>query len=157
VNEVIAAFVGRCRTAVARREILQEFNSGTRCCPQRRYAQPSPEDVVQVLLFGTVVLALADNLHPQQVAIEMKARIGVGHGNSRMVDSEEQPIAPVPLRQSLICGELQDFQGVAVRILEIKRLDAGCLTCSSPAGVGAQRMHAESCSYVAIGRRGPYR
>ena len=55
----LALQIERRRPAVTRRQILEQFDPGTRGCSKRRDAQPGAEDVVQVLLLDVVVLAFA--------------------------------------------------------------------------------------------------
>lgn len=70
----------------------------------------APKHVVQVLLLGVVVFALADDLHPERVVIEPQRLVGVADDDRGVIDPEEQPIGAMPSREPLVGGELQDFQ-----------------------------------------------
>src|SRR5579885_1363937 len=78
-----------------------------------------------MLLLGSVILALSGHAQAEQVAIEPQAGFGIGDRNGGVVYSEEQTIAlPVPFGIPFVFGELQDFERMLVRILEIERLDS---------------------------------
>src|SRR4051812_34568347 len=64
VNQVIGLLLRRKWTPVARGQVFEELDSWPRCCPQRRNAQARAENIVEAFLLGTVILALAGDLHP---------------------------------------------------------------------------------------------
>src|SRR5437762_1668787 len=85
-------------------------------------------DLVQVLLLGPIVLALALHLESQEIAIEAEARRRVAGDDRRVVDAEEQPAGrSLPLGVALPGRELQDLQHMAVRVLEVEGADAAGL------------------------------
>src|SRR2546427_5369308 len=84
--------------------------------------------VVQVLLFGPIVLALSGDVHSEEVAVELDASVGVPHHDGGMVDAEKQLVAgmgAVPLLQTLVRRELQHLYRMPIGILEVERRDAG--------------------------------
>ena len=112
VHEVVNTSVRSERPPVAGGEVLEELDGRAGGRPQGRDPEPSPEDVVQVLLLGSVVLALADDAHAERVAIEPQARFRVGHHDRRVVDAEEEPFGRRRQRASpLPARELQDLEG----------------------------------------------
>src|SRR5262245_21077552 len=94
--------------------------------------QARAEHVVQVLLLGTVVLALPCRLHAQDVAIKLETLLRARNHDRGMVDAEKSSILALPSGISLSWREINDFQIVPVRITEIKRADAG--GCLVPVG-----------------------
>src|SRR6266536_3774474 len=81
--------------------------------------------IVQMLLLGSVVLALSGHMHSEQVAIELDASVGVPHHDCRMVNAEKQPVCrAVPLLQALVRRKLQHLHRVPIWILEVERRDA---------------------------------
>jgi hypothetical protein len=123
VDQVVHPSFLRVGATVARRQILQKLDSRTRRRPQRGNSQAGPEYVVEPFLFRAEVLAFAGDLHPQAVAIEPQAGLGIGHDDRSVVDTQEQAFCRyVPLGRTLFRREPQDFERMAVRIAEVERL-----------------------------------
>jgi len=64
VRDVVRAEIGRGGPAVARRQILEQFDAGPLACAKRRNSKPGTEYVIQMLLLDVVVLAFASDLRP---------------------------------------------------------------------------------------------
>src|SRR5438270_3497788 len=77
VDQVVRALVRRIEPPIARREVLEQLDARTMSGVKRRDAQSRTEHVVEVLLLGTVVLALAHHREPEPVAVEAEARLRV--------------------------------------------------------------------------------
>src|SRR6266567_9574778 len=108
VNDVACLFVRWERPSVARCQILQQFNSRSSCAAQRSDTQMGTKHIVQMLLLGSVVLALSGHMHSEQVAVEPDAGVGIPHHDCRMVNAEKQPVCgAVPLLQTLVWRKLQ--------------------------------------------------
>ena len=81
--------------------------------------------IVQALLLGSVVGAVASHAKPKRVPIEPQARVRIGDDNRRVVDAEKQPaFGCLPLRVAFAGGELQDLERMTVGVLEVERLDS---------------------------------
>ncbi len=125
VNDVACLFVRGNRPSVARCQILQQFDPRSASAPQCRNAQVSAKHVVQVLLLGSVVLALSGHMQAEQVAVELNAGFGIPHHNCGMVDAEKELVASaVPLLRPLIGRKLQHLNRMPIWILEVERRDA---------------------------------
>ena len=98
IPEVIRLTIVGWGSAAGRREILEKLDTGPLLSPQGRDAQMSAENVVEVLLLGSVVLADTADSHAEQIAIEMQARLGVGDDYCRVVDSQEESATSLPLQ-----------------------------------------------------------
>src|SRR5215510_7091611 len=86
------------------------------------------EYVVQVLLLVTVVFTFTGNVQSQEIAIELDAGIRIAHDNRRVIDPQEEFVRGlVPLGQSLVRRELQDFHRMSVWVLEVERRDSRCI------------------------------
>src|SRR5207249_5716256 len=70
VREVVGAESGGDRSAVARREVLEELDARARSRSETGNAEPRPEHVVQMLLLGAEILALACDRESEGVAIK---------------------------------------------------------------------------------------
>src|SRR5206468_211628 len=123
-NDVACLFVGWERPSVARGKILQQFNPRSACAAQRSDAQVGAKHIVQMLLLGSIVLALSGHMHAEQVAVELNAGVGVRHHYCCMVDTEEQLFRwTVPLLQAFVRRELQHLNRMPIWILEVERRD----------------------------------
>src|SRR5215469_17283968 len=86
------------------------------------------EDVAQMFLLGTVVFALADDPHAQQIAVEVKACFGVVHRNGGVINPEEELVGgPMPFVGSLVRRELQNLKRMTIRVSEIESFDSRCV------------------------------
>ena len=117
VHQVVRPLVGGIGPAVARGQVLEELDARAGGGAEAGDVQPGALHVVQVLLLGPEVHALAGHPEAEHVAVERQARLGVAHHDGGVVDAEEQPVARrVPLRIALVRRELQDLERVAVGI-----------------------------------------
>ena len=98
--------------AVARREVLEELDARARRRAQRRDAQARAEDVVQVLLLGAVVLALAGDAQAERVAVEARG--------SRSVSPTTMAVWSMPRKSSSV-GAASCAIALARREREISR------------------------------------
>src|SRR5689334_2875529 len=79
------------------------------------------EDVVQALLLGTIVLTFSCHMHPEQVTVELKARLGIADNDGSVIDAQEQPaIRFVPLRIAFALWEPEDLERMSIGITEVK-------------------------------------
>src|SRR3954447_11080426 len=125
VDQVAGLLLRRKWTSVARRQVFEKLDARARRGPQRSDAQACAENVVEPLLLGTVILALARDLHPQPVPIELQAGLCVSNDDRGVIYSQKQAIRRgVPLRIALARREPQDLQRMPVRIAKIERADA---------------------------------
>src|ERR1700747_1321216 len=92
VNNVACLFVRWERPSVARCQIFQQFNSRSACGAQSSDAQSGSKHIVQMLLLGSIVLALSGHMHSEQVAVELDTGVAVPHYDCCMVDTEKQLI-----------------------------------------------------------------
>src|SRR5262249_2391066 len=87
-------------------------------------AQARAENVVQVLLLGSEVLALSSDPQAERVTVEVDAPLGVRHYDRRVVDAEEKSIGVYrPLGGALVGWKLKYLERLAVRGLEVERGD----------------------------------
>src|SRR5438270_7640557 len=92
---------------------------------QRGDSQMGAKDVIQMLLFGTVVLARTGHAHSQGVPVEMQTPFGITHYDGGVIDTEEQSsVGVVPLRQAFARRKGEHLEIVAVRVTEIKCFDS---------------------------------
>src|SRR6516225_1814887 len=96
VRQVIGSRVFGDVAAIARHEVLQQLDAGTVRRTKTGDAQVRAEDVVQVLLFLSVVFACAGDVDAELVAIEGEARVSVADCDRSMVDAEEQLRSMLP-------------------------------------------------------------
>src|SRR6516164_2105817 len=79
-----------------------------------------------MLLFGAIVFTFARDLAPECVAVELQAGIRVADNDRRVINPEKKVAGGLmPFRGAFVRRELQNFKWVAVRVLEIKRPNAG--------------------------------
>src|SRR5438132_1717486 len=111
--------------AGGRRHVFQKLDARPMLGAQRGDSQMGAKDVIQMLLFGTVVLARTGHAHSQGVPVEMQTPFGITHYDGGVIDTQEQSSAGVvPLRQALARGKGEHLEIVAVRVTEIKRFDS---------------------------------
>src|SRR5204863_9556789 len=89
VDQVIGLLLRRKRTPIARRQVFEKLDAGPRRGPQRGDAQPGAENIIEAFLLGTVVLALAGDLHPQPVSIKTQAGLCVCNDDRGVNYSQE--------------------------------------------------------------------
>src|SRR5215831_11172309 len=65
VDQVVGLLLRRIGAAVARRQVFEKLDARPRRGAQRGDAQPRPEDVIEALLLGPVVLALPGHFHAE--------------------------------------------------------------------------------------------
>jgi len=70
-DEVVGPDVRRKRSPVARRQIFKELDRGPLGRAQRGDPEPGARDIVQPLLFRPVILAAADDMQAEGVAVEL--------------------------------------------------------------------------------------
>jgi len=86
------------------------------------------ENVVQMFLFRTVIIAGPGDGKPKTVAIKSQAFLRVAYAYGCVIDAKEKFAGlrqVAPFLQSLAIGELQYFKDVVVEILEVECLDTG--------------------------------
>jgi len=111
--------------AVPRAQVLQKFDSRTGGCTQRGDAEMSSEDVIEVFLFRSKILAFPRHPQAQQSTIKLQATVGVGNGDGRVIDTEKKSIIrTMPFGIAFSFGKPQDFQGVFVGVFEVEGFDA---------------------------------
>src|SRR5215470_12517902 len=87
----------------------------------------SAEDVVQVLLLSSEVLALTGHLESERVAVEPQALLGVAYDYGGVIYAQEQFVRWLaPLCCSFVGRKLQNLERVTVRVFEVERFDSGC-------------------------------
>src|SRR5262245_47036701 len=91
VHQIVRTLVARIGPAVARVLVLQELDPRARGCAKAGDVQPGARHVVQPLLLGPEVHALARHPETQSVAIEREAAPGVVDHDGGVVDPEEEP------------------------------------------------------------------
>src|SRR6516225_10113396 len=96
VCQVIGSRVFGDVAAISRHEVLQQLDAGTLRRTKTGDSQVRAEDVVQVLLFLSVVFACAGDVDAELVAIEGEARVSVADCDRSMVDAEEQLRSMLP-------------------------------------------------------------
>src|SRR5947207_2794635 len=115
----------RKRTASGGSHVFQKLDARPMLGAQRGDSQMGAKDVIQMLLFGTVVLARTGHAHSQGVPVEMQTPFGITHYDGGVIDTQEQSSAGVvPFRQALARGKGEHLEIVAVRVMEIKRFDS---------------------------------
>src|SRR5436309_6830843 len=88
--------------------------------------QPGSEDIVQMFLLRTVVLALSGHSHSEYVTVELQTAVGIPYDDRRVINAKEHFVAwTMPFVQALVRRKLENFHRVTVRILEIESPDAG--------------------------------
>src|SRR5262245_39462094 len=93
--------------------------------PQSSDAQTRAENLVEMLLFDTVILAFPGNSQAKQVAVEREATVRVRNNNGGMVNSQEKlGSSGLPLRITFPGRKPDDFEHMVFRILEVKSPDA---------------------------------
>src|SRR5262245_47246505 len=125
VHQVVGAGIGRERAPVAWRQIFQAFTARAGGGPERRNPQTRPEDVVQVLLFRAIVLTLTYHCESKSIPVKFQTVFRIAHDNGGMINAEEELLwRAMPFRVTFVRRKLQDFEWVAVRIFEVKGLNA---------------------------------
>src|SRR4030095_6503625 len=88
--------------------------------------QTRASDIIQMLLFGAVVRALADEFKAKQVAIVFQTVVCIRHDNGAVVDAEiEFIVILLPARIALAGWEINDFQIMSIGIFKIESANAG--------------------------------
>src|SRR6516165_3692867 len=119
-NEIVGMGGGRARPPIARRKILEKLDAWACRRSQCRDSQMRSEDVIQMLLLRTPVLAFSSNREAEDVAPEVQTCVGVGDHDGRVVDAEKESALGLPPWLPLARRKLEDFQGVAIRVLEVE-------------------------------------
>src|SRR6266849_6134763 len=123
--EVVRVFIDRNRAAVARAQVFEQFDSRAGRCPQCSDPQPRAENIVEMLLLGSIVFARSRDSQAEQIVIEPKTGVGVGDHDGGVVDSQKQPVACVlPPGITFTLGELQNLHGMFIGVFEVESLDA---------------------------------
>src|SRR6516225_3698481 len=79
-----------------------------------------------MLLFGAIVFTLARDRESECVVVELQAGIRVADNDRRVINPEKKLAGGfMPFRGAFVRRELQYFKWMAVRVLEIKRPNAG--------------------------------
>src|SRR6516225_3353821 len=79
-----------------------------------------------MLLFGAIVFTFASDRESECVAVQLQAGIRVADNDRRVINPEKKLAGGLmPSRGAFVRRELQNFKGMAVRVLEIKRPNAG--------------------------------
>ena len=127
--QIIGMFVGRKRPTVARRQVFEHLDSWAGGASQGSNSQLRSENIVQVLLLGSVIVTFTNHLHSEQVSIEMQTGFGIGYSDCSVVNSQEKPVGcAMPFLRTFAWGELENLQWMLVGILKVKRPDpAGIL------------------------------
>jgi hypothetical protein len=89
MNDVVRVDVRRRRSPISRREIFQKLNAGTCVFPHSSNAQMRAKNLIQVLLFGPKIFALACFAHAKQIAIKLETPIRVRNANRCVIDAEK--------------------------------------------------------------------
>src|SRR5689334_7238609 len=102
LEEIPGARIGWIRATVARCDVFEELHAGTGNRAKSRDAKPRSEDVIQMLLFGSVVVALTDLLESKPVAIKLETGFCIGNDNCGVIDPEKELWSlTMPLRVAL--------------------------------------------------------
>ena len=110
VNDVVGMFVRGEGPSVARRQVVQQLDPRSAGSAQCSDAQMRAKYVVQVLLLGAVVLALAGHMHTKEVAVELDAGVGVPDDDRGVINTEEQFVrGAVPLLRAFVGRKMEDF------------------------------------------------
>src|SRR4029453_7673788 len=97
--QVVRARIQRRRPAIAGRQVLQELDSGTRLRFEPADTHSRSEHIIEMLLFGAVVFALACKLHFQNILVELQAALRVRYRDRRVIDTQKKtPVGLLPLR-----------------------------------------------------------
>jgi hypothetical protein len=122
-DDVVAGGVGRDRAAGAY-VVVQQFQSRrgqVRREPGDAYLDAF--DVVQVVLFRSVVLGAGSGAEPEDRPEEFRAASRVAHCDGGVIDTEKGAgaISAAPCARDASFGESEQFQRVAVVIPELER------------------------------------
>ena len=88
VPVIVCARVDRHRAAGARREVLEQLDTGAARGAQRGDSQTRAEHVVEALLLDAKVLTRARDFQSECISIETEARVGVGDDDRGVIDAE---------------------------------------------------------------------
>src|SRR4051812_13917550 len=88
-NQIVRLRIRRQIASAGRRDVLKKFNSRPEFGPQTGNAQSRAEDLVQMLLFDAVILALARDAQTEQFAIERETFLRVRNDNRRVINAEK--------------------------------------------------------------------
>lgn len=128
MQQVVGPQIGRRGPPVAGGEVLEELDPGTGSGAEAGDTQAGPEHVVEVLLLGPPVLALARDPQPEDIAVEPEAPLGVADHDRGVVEAQEEPVSrageTVPAWVSLARGERDQLEEVPVGIAEVESFDA---------------------------------
>src|SRR6516164_3033260 len=100
-TNVVRSGVGRHRTAVARRQIVEQLDAGATFGTQSRDTNVGVGHCRQTLLLDPPILAGAGDAQSESVAIKGEAPLGIACGNRAVVDAEKQMVLVLPARIAL--------------------------------------------------------
>src|SRR6266404_1815115 len=110
---------------IAGREVFEKLDRRASRSAQAGNMQPRAKNVIEMLLFSTVVLAFARHFEPQRVPVKFQAGLRIPDDDGGVVDAEKQSVRRlVPLRIALVRREPQNFEVVTIRVTEVEGKDA---------------------------------
>jgi hypothetical protein len=81
-----------------------------------------------MFLLGTVVFALTDDPHAQQIAIKVQALFCIAYHYGGVITPKEELVGGlVPFFSSLIWRELENLKRLTIRVSEIESFDSRCV------------------------------